>query len=154
MELYAKYPCPAVWIKGRQMNSRILQDPVLALVYSNFIKKVRLGGWGLRGRRPRHQASTLECVHHHSVRKWKYILRFEKYVLGFEIGPNINCRTTILCDLSYPSNDVNIYQVVLLQLSLSYHSNEVNIYRIVQLQNLLNKIPYSNIQQLLFVGKH
>ena len=27
MELYARYPCPAVWIKGRQMNSRILQDP-------------------------------------------------------------------------------------------------------------------------------
>ena len=102
-----------------------------ALVYCNFLKEVRLGGWGSEG--------------HHSVRKWKYILRFEKNVLGFEIGPNINCRTTILCDLSSPSNDVNIYQVVLLQLSLSYHSNEVNIYRIVQLQNLLNKIPYSNI---------
>ena len=28
-----------------------------------------------------HYFSTLECVRHHSVMKWKYILKFEKYIL-------------------------------------------------------------------------
>ena len=40
----------------------------------------------LRGRRPRYWASTLECMRHHFVRKWKYIMRFEKTILCFEIG--------------------------------------------------------------------
>ena len=28
----------------------------------------------------------LECVPHHTVRKWKYIVMFEKCILCFEIG--------------------------------------------------------------------
>ena len=46
---------------------------VHALVYCNFLKDVRLGGWGLRGRRPRHQADTqvhallyLGCVRYYT----------------------------------------------------------------------------------------
>ena len=39
------------------------------------IEEARFGQ--LRGRRPQYQASALECVRHHSVRKWKYIMKFE-----------------------------------------------------------------------------
>ena len=40
----------------------------------------------LRGRRLQHYASTLECVRHHYVRKWKYIVRFEIISFFLEIG--------------------------------------------------------------------
>ena len=50
------------------------------------IQEDRLGGWGLRGRRLRHQASTLECMRQHSIRKLKYIMRFEIRYLFLEIG--------------------------------------------------------------------
>ena len=47
---------------------------VLALVYCNFLRVVRLGGWCTEG--PEAPTSG-QCVRHHSFRKWKYIVRFE-----------------------------------------------------------------------------
>ena len=40
----------------------------------------------LRGRRPCLKVSALECMRHHSVRKWKYIMRFEIRYFFLEIG--------------------------------------------------------------------
>ena len=40
----------------------------------------------MRGRRPEHKASILECMRHFSIRKWKYIATFEKCTLYFDIG--------------------------------------------------------------------
>ena len=40
----------------------------------------------VRARRARHSASTLECVRHHSVRKWKDIMRFEIRYFLLEVG--------------------------------------------------------------------
>ena len=47
-----------------------------ALVYCNFLREVRLGGWGSEG--PTLGQYVRVCaVHLHYVRKWKYIVRFE-----------------------------------------------------------------------------
>ena len=50
-----------------------LQCIITCIIYCNFLKEVRLGGWGLRGRRPRHQADTqvrallyLGCVRYYT----------------------------------------------------------------------------------------
>ena len=48
-----------------------------ALVYCNFLREVRLGGWGSEGPKGPTLGQYVDCVRHHSVRKWKYIMRFE-----------------------------------------------------------------------------
>ena len=50
---------------------------VRALVYSNFLREVMLGGWGSEGPKGPTIGQYSECVHHHSVMKWKYVVRFE-----------------------------------------------------------------------------
>ena len=54
-----------------------------ALEYCNFPREVRLGGWGSEGPT---LGEYVECVRHHSVRKWKYIMRFEIRHFFLEIG--------------------------------------------------------------------
>ena len=59
---------------------------MLALVYCNFLREVRLGCWGSKGPKGPTLGRTSECVRHNSVRKGKYIVRFEKCILCFDIG--------------------------------------------------------------------
>ena len=47
-------------------------------VHKYIVTSIKEDWWlGPEGWRPRHQANTLECMRHHSVRKWKCIMRFE-----------------------------------------------------------------------------
>ena len=76
-------PPPSKWNKT-PVHNRVTYDGLGYIVTS--LKRLGQVARAVRGRRPRHQASTLECVRHHSVRKWKYIVRFEKCKLCFDIG--------------------------------------------------------------------
>ena len=56
-----------------------------ALIYCNFLREVRLGGWGSEGPKGPTLGQYVECVRYHSVRKWKYIMRFEIRYFFLEI---------------------------------------------------------------------
>ena len=61
---------------------------MLTLVYSNFLREVRLSGWGTEDLK----ALTLghyvrvRALPFHSVMKWKYIMMFEIRYFYLEIG--------------------------------------------------------------------
>ena len=40
-------------------------------------REIRLGGWGSEGPKGLTLGQYVECVRHHSVRKWKYVIKFE-----------------------------------------------------------------------------
>ena len=60
---------------------------VLALVYCNFLKNVRIDGWGTEGPKALTLGQYVKVyVCHHSVRKWRYIMRFEIRYFFLESG--------------------------------------------------------------------
>ena len=67
---------------------------VLVLVYSNFIREVRLGGWGTEGPKALTLGQYVRVRAPPFRRKveWKYILRFESIYFFVEIGfsPGLN----------------------------------------------------------------
>ena len=80
---------------------------VRALVYCNFLREVRFGGWGLRGRRPQHQADTqvrellyLGCVRYYNQVACATILRL-RALLYFEIVRYYVVCVTLGCALVY-----------------------------------------------------
>ena len=67
-----------------------------AVVYCNFHRDVRLGGWGSEGP-TLGQYARVVC--HHSIRKWKHIMKFEiryflealaSLVVTFSLTPSLS----------------------------------------------------------------
>ena len=56
------------------------------LVYCNVLREVKIGGSGSEGPKGLTLGQYVECVRHHSIRKWKYIMRFEIRYFFLEIG--------------------------------------------------------------------
>ena len=69
---------------------KIKYHTIACAIHCNFLKEVRLGGWSTEGPKAPTLDHTLECVHHHSVRKWKYILRCESIYFFVEVGLSPN----------------------------------------------------------------
>ena len=60
---------------------------VLAVVYCNFLKNFRIDGWGTEGPKALTLGQYVRvCVYHHSVRKWRYKVRFESIYFFVESG--------------------------------------------------------------------